>query len=150
MFALLVASSCVSGLSGQFHQPGMQCQVTCSPSAVALSGQFLVSTRRVPGGMCRRLRGGVMVVHAIGVITELRHGPAATAMPPSTLKSRAHTARCRGEAKSCPDRAKMLWAVLPGFHPGLVELALQAGIADGGSTRARVHTATEALIFPQA
>ena len=44
----------------------------------------------------------------------------------------------------------MLWAVLPGFHPGLVELALQAGIADGSSTRARVHTVTEALIFPQA
>ena len=62
LFALLVVSSCVSGLSGQFHQPGMECQVTRSAIAVALSGQFLVSTRRVPGGMCRRLRGGVMVV----------------------------------------------------------------------------------------
>jgi hypothetical protein len=27
---------CVCGLSGQFHQPGMKCQVLCSPSPVAL------------------------------------------------------------------------------------------------------------------
>jgi hypothetical protein len=31
---------CVSGLSGQLHQPGMQCQVTRPPSPVALSGQL--------------------------------------------------------------------------------------------------------------
>ncbi len=69
----------------------------------------------------------------IGGPMQLRHVPAATPMPPSALKSCTHTARRRGEAKSGPYRAKMLRAVLPGFHPGLVELALQAGIAEGGN-----------------
>jgi hypothetical protein len=41
------------------------------------------------------------------------------------------TARCRGEAKSWPYRPKGLAAGCPGLHPGLVELALQAGIAWG-------------------
>ena len=35
----------VSGLEGQLHQPGMECQVERSLRAVALSGQLLASAR---------------------------------------------------------------------------------------------------------
>ena len=70
---------------------------------------------------------------AIGGPMRRRNVPAATPMQPLTGESRAHTVRRRGEAKSGTYRAKMLRAVLPGFHPGLVELALQAGIAEGGN-----------------
>jgi hypothetical protein len=61
---------CVSGLSGQLHEPGMKCQVGRSPSPVALSGQLLVSSRRVPDGARGRIRCGRdgEFVFAAGVI----------------------------------------------------------------------------------
>jgi hypothetical protein len=45
-----------------------------------------------------------------------------------------HRDGCRGEAKSWPYRPKMgALLVSRGCHPGLMELALQAGVAGGGA-----------------
>jgi hypothetical protein len=58
--------SCVSGLSGQFHQPGMKCQVMRPRDVVALQEQLLAGPRRVMGGTRGVWRGDVGIVVAAG------------------------------------------------------------------------------------
>ena len=55
--------SCVFGLKGQLHQPGMKCQVMRPRGVVALQGQLLAGPRRVMGGArgVRRGDGGYVV-----------------------------------------------------------------------------------------
>jgi hypothetical protein len=69
----------------------MKCQVTRSPSSVALSGQFLVSSRSVTGGVRvgpLRSRGdrGLRVCRARVVLRWLRSGLDANALTSPHLR----------------------------------------------------------------
>jgi hypothetical protein len=100
---------CVSGLSGQLHQPGMKCQVTRRRVVVALQGQLSARSRRVSGGTHGVLRGGAIVDlwvrRARFDCRGLRPGIDANANPDTSITCK-QTPRCRGAAKSWPDRPK--------------------------------------------
>jgi hypothetical protein len=101
----------------------MKCQVTRSRSGVALSGQFLVRTRRVPGG-----EWGRMGRWSDGGSSVSRSGQAAGAALAREWGGRTGALAGAGLRVGLTGRNVCL-AGFPGFYPGLVELALQAGIA---------------------
>jgi hypothetical protein len=62
-------------------------------------------------------------------VVALRTGVDANANPGTSIMSN-RTTRCWGKAKNWPYRPKATFEVgVPGLHPGLMELALQAAIA---------------------
>ena len=103
----------------------MKCQVTRSRSGVALSGQLLPGIRYVPGGECGGMRGG-----SDGGSNVSRSGQAAGAALVREWRGRTGTVGGAGLRAGLTGRNVCL-AGFPGFYPGLVELALQAGIAEG-------------------
>ena len=111
----------------------MKCQVMRRRVVFALQGQLSAGPCRVRGGARGALRGGAMVdlwLPRVRVVCRcVRSGVDADANPGTSITG-DRTARLRGEAKSWPDRPKgTIGPVSPGFHPGLMELALQAGNA---------------------
>jgi hypothetical protein len=125
---------CVSGLKGQLHQPGMKCQVRRPQCPVALQGQPSAGPCRVMGGTrgeCVTGRWWVCWCRARPWVAA-NQVPASTRTPARTRQSRATGQRVAGARL----RAGLTGrgdprAGLPGLHPGLVELALQAEIARG-------------------
>jgi hypothetical protein len=104
-----------------------------SPSVVALQGQFSASPCRVMGGPRGELRGSAVVgLMVLGrALVAATHGPVSTRTPTRTRQSRATGQRVAGAGLRTGLTGR--WdrgAGYPGFHPGLVDLALQAGIAE--------------------
>ena len=85
----------------------MQCQVRRSPSSVALQGQLLAGSCRVKVGTRVILRVGVMVGLCVpGVCVGCRgveSGVGVKAFVAAGMEC-DRMARCRGKAKSWPDR----------------------------------------------
>jgi hypothetical protein len=117
---------CVSGLSGQLHQPGMKCQVTRRRVVVALQGQLSAGSRRVSGGTHGVLRGGAIVDlwvrRARFGCRGLRPGIDANANPDTSITCK-QTPRCRGAAKSWPYRPQSQGGVgvFSRLHPSRVD-----------------------------
>jgi hypothetical protein len=112
----------------------MKCQVKRPRFAVALQGQFLARLRRLMGGPRGVLCGGVMVelcaevrvlvAVAYVLVSMCTPNPDTSILCNLTVRSRA---RLRAGLTGRTDDGDGF----PGFHPGLVELALQAEIARG-------------------
>ena len=127
---------CVSGLKGQLYQPGMKCQVSRPRSVVALQGQLSAGPCRVMVGSRGERRGGAMVGLLVPgrALVAAAQVPVSTRTPTRTRQSRATRRRVAGaRLRAGPTGRRDARAAFPGLHPGLVELALQAGIAKGRS-----------------
>jgi hypothetical protein len=103
----------------------MKCQVTGSQCVLALQGQFLVRNRCERGCTRLMLRGGGhggFVCAGVGV-NEI----------PGTEIGCQQSSLCRCGTKTWPYRPMGPRGRIPGFHPGPVGQALQAGIAAVGA-----------------